>query len=227
MPALLIGSIGALVETSELQREAFNGAFLEHGLDWVWEREDYASRLADSGGAARVARYAEDRGEEVDAFAVHHTKTRLFQERIAKGGLEPRPGVAETIEAVKGAGHRLGFVSATAPGTVSTLLHAVEGRIDPASFDFVFDAVRAGTPPKPAPDAYRTALEAMNERADACLAVEDNADGVAAATAAGLACLAFPGANTQDHDYSAATAVVRGQLDPEDVLARLNARGAA
>ncbi|MFT7179418.1 MAG: phosphoglycolate phosphatase-like HAD superfamily hydrolase, partial [Oceanospirillaceae bacterium] len=37
--AILFGSIGTLVETSELQRRAFNQAFSEAGLDWNWSEE--------------------------------------------------------------------------------------------------------------------------------------------------------------------------------------------
>tara|TARA_B110000503_G_scaffold47893_1_gene77939 strand:+ start:1294 stop:1407 length:114 start_codon:yes stop_codon:yes gene_type:complete len=32
--AVFFGSIGTLVETSDLQRRAFNQAFAEAGLDW-------------------------------------------------------------------------------------------------------------------------------------------------------------------------------------------------
>ena len=35
MRALIFGSIGVLVETSELQRQAYNRAFAEHGLDGI------------------------------------------------------------------------------------------------------------------------------------------------------------------------------------------------
>jgi len=39
--AILFGSIGTLIETSDLQRESFNEAFKEAGLDWYWDQEDY------------------------------------------------------------------------------------------------------------------------------------------------------------------------------------------
>ena len=37
MKALLFGSIGTLIETSNIQRESFNQAFKEIGLDWHWD----------------------------------------------------------------------------------------------------------------------------------------------------------------------------------------------
>jgi len=37
--AILFGSIGTIVETSELQLKSFNQAFSEAGLDWNWSIE--------------------------------------------------------------------------------------------------------------------------------------------------------------------------------------------
>ena len=44
--SLLFGSIGTIIETSELQRESFNEAFKEAGLDWYWDQEDYRLLLS-------------------------------------------------------------------------------------------------------------------------------------------------------------------------------------
>ena len=95
--ALIFGSIGTLVETSELQREAFNAAFREAGLDWDWDREAYRSMLKQSGGRKRIAQYARERGVSVDADALHARKTELFDARIREHGLDLRAGVAEIL----------------------------------------------------------------------------------------------------------------------------------
>ena len=36
MKAILFGSIGTLVETSEIQRKRYNLAFEKVGVDWYW-----------------------------------------------------------------------------------------------------------------------------------------------------------------------------------------------
>ena len=46
MPALLLGSISTVADTSELQRQAFNQAFEEHGLDWQWDQDQYRAMLS-------------------------------------------------------------------------------------------------------------------------------------------------------------------------------------
>ena len=55
---------------------------------------------------------------------------------------------------------------------------------------------------------------------DECVAVEDNLGGVQAATAAGVACIAFPNENTAEHDFSGADRRVE-RLDFADVQATI------
>ena len=59
MKAVLFGSIGTLIETSDIQRESFNQAFKEAGLDWYWDQEDYTKLLKKSGGTKRIEDFAE------------------------------------------------------------------------------------------------------------------------------------------------------------------------
>lgn len=206
MPALLIGSISTLADTSELQRSAFNGAFAEHGLDWHWDRETYRAMLETAGGAARIAAHASGLGVDVDAAAVHATKSRLFRERLAGAGIEPRPGVVDVIAAARAADNPVGLVTTTSKANVEALLGALAPAVSPDSFDVVITAEDVATP-KPHPDAYEAALARLGIQPADALAVEDNVDGVAAATAAGMRCVAFPNANTIGHDFSEAVTV--------------------
>jgi HAD superfamily hydrolase (TIGR01509 family) len=200
MSALLLGSISALADTSELQREAFNTAFAEHGLDWEWGQEDYQQMLTGNGGRDRVAAYAAERGEQVDADAVHATKSRIFQERLRSGSVSARPGVAETISAARAAGHKVALVTTTSADNLAALDAGLGGLPALRDFDLVVDGdqVRQG---KPDPEAYRFALEKLGEDATDCVAVEDNVGGVEAARAAGIPVVAFPNTNTAGHDF--------------------------
>ena len=58
MKAVLFGSIGTLIETSDIQRESFNQAFKENGLDWYWSKETYKNLLKNSGGSKRIENFA-------------------------------------------------------------------------------------------------------------------------------------------------------------------------
>ena len=65
--AILFGSIGTIVETSELQLRSFNQAFSEAGLDWNWSIEEYQTMLKKSGGRNRINDFANQVGIEVNA----------------------------------------------------------------------------------------------------------------------------------------------------------------
>ena len=44
---------GTLAETEGIHRRAFNAAFLEHGLEWYWDRGTYTKLLHVAGGKER------------------------------------------------------------------------------------------------------------------------------------------------------------------------------
>ena len=216
MSAILFGSISTLVDTSELQRRAFNESFEAHGLDWQWSQPDYMAMLDSNGGAQRIADYAEARGDDVDADAVHATKSEIFQELLATAGLKARPGVVATVDEAKRRDIKLGFVTTTSPENISALLEALSPDIDAETFDLIVDRDSVDSP-KPDAAAYLFALEQLGENADSAVAIEDNVGGVAAASAAGVKCIAFPNENTADGDFAAAAETV-DSLDAEQLV---------
>jgi HAD superfamily hydrolase (TIGR01509 family) len=203
MTTLLFGSIGTLADTSELQREAFNEAFAQHGLDWNWSQDEYRELLRDSGGADRIAAYARDRGDEVDAAAVHQTKSELFQRKLETDGVQPRAGVVDTINQAVGAGAKIALVTTTSPENVAALGRALDPEVKLDTFALVVDTSDVDQP-KPAPDVYRYALQQLDVPGETCVAIEDNVGGVRAATEAGIAVVAFPGENNAGHDFDGA-----------------------
>ena len=220
MKAILFGSIGSVVETSELQRRAFNQAFQDFGLAWHWSVDEYRAMLADSGGAKRLETYALNRGETVDAQALHTAKTAHFHHLIATSGISARAGVVEVIHRASACGVKLGFVSTTNRASLNLVLDHTDG-LHREMFDII-TASDLGLPQKPAPFVYQYALSALGLKAVGAIAIEDNGPGVRAARNAGLACLAFPGANTADHDFGGAQRVLLDGLE-EQLFGRLAA----
>ncbi len=211
MTAILFGSIGTVADTSELQRKAFNQAFEAHGLDWHWDRHDYVAMLDHSGGQARITAYAESLGQEVDAAAIHETKSKIFQNTLATGGFTPRPGVIETVEKARREGVKLALVTTTSETNVGALIAAMKPTVDISSFDLVVDSSHVKEA-KPDKAAYLFALDRLDEPAEACVAIEDNVGGVQSAVAAGLRVVAFPNENTAGHRFDQAS----GRVDRLD-----------
>lgn len=215
MSAILFGSISTVADTSELQRRAFNDAFAAHGLDWSWDQEAYRDLLTSNGGRDRIAEYASTQGQSVDSAAIHQTKSALFQERLAQADLTAREGVLDTVRGAKDLGWKVGLVTTTSQGNIEALLGALGPDLDADVFDVIVDASHVESS-KPDPEAYAFALHALGETPDGCVAIEDNVGGTQAAVAAGLTCVAFPNANTAQHDFAGAERVV-DRLDVDEL----------
>ncbi|WP_299576661.1 HAD-IA family hydrolase [uncultured Williamsia sp.] len=215
MSAVLFGSISTLVDTSEIQRRAFNEAFRSHGLDWEWSRDDYRSMLGSNGGANRVADYAGQRGEKVDADAVHATKSEIFRTILLQDGASARPGVVETISAARERGMKVGLVTTTSQENVAAVLSALGPDVSTDSFDIITDVTSVDSP-KPDKAVYEYALTQLGESAGDVVAIEDNVGGVSAARAASIRCVAFPNENTAGTTFADALEQVDA-LDPTHV----------
>ena len=111
--ALLFGSIGSIVETSEIQRKSFNKAFKQYGLDWNWTKREYFSLLNKSGGKDRISRYAKKNKEIVNSTYLRNLKTKIFNNYLKKNQLKLRPGVKNLILFCKKEKIKLAFVSST------------------------------------------------------------------------------------------------------------------
>ncbi|MDP7723677.1 HAD-IA family hydrolase [Mycobacterium sp. TY814] len=219
MTAVLFGSISTLADTSELQRRAFNEAFASSGLDWEWSRDEYVGMLGSNGGAQRIRDYAQSRGQDVDAAAVHALKSEIFQRLLGDSEVTPRDGVTATIAEAKKNNHKVGFVTTTSPANIDALLSALEPEISAETFDLIVNKESVAAA-KPDAAAYEFALDKLGERADSVVAIEDNLGGVAAAVQAGIPCIAFLNENTsraEQAEYTAAIQIV-DSLDPETVL---------
>ena len=205
MQALLFGSIGTIVETSELQHRAFNLAFDIHELDWHWDRESYEEMLKVSGGVRRIMAYAARQNTVVDAQAVHATKTGIFLDLLRNGQTDIRPGVVDLLKRAKADGCKTGFVSGTEQATIDIIIALLR---DAGVPDFDVVTSRAlNVAEKPDPALYVAALSHLGIAAGQALAIEDNVDGVAAAKAAGLSVIGSPGTYTQASDLGNADVV--------------------
>lgn len=206
--AVFFGSIGVLTETSDLQRQAFNAAFAEAGLDWDWDPVSYAAMLHVPGGEQRIARYAHARGQEVDAVHLHMRKVRHFERMASTVGLTPRPGVVELMAAAQAHDVQIGFVTATGPDTVALVLRGLADDISAEDFAYIGNRHRV-LKPKPSPDIYLDALQSLALSPDEVLAIEDTPESAEAALAAGITTIGYPGAAAQDRSFPKGVTIVR------------------
>lgn len=222
--AVIFGAIGVIAETSDLQRQAFNLAFAEQGLDWNWDGETYRRLLSINGGQARLRAYRDEdvqRSDVTEAVitTLHERKTHYYAALNAKGTLTPRRGVAELIKACREADVRVALCTSTSLENVDAIKVALGDTLDFDAFASVTTIDKIGAV-KPAPDAYLHCLSQLGLLAHEVVAIEDTPVSMASAIAAGIAVIATPGAMTDDQDFSGAAmkvddlaAVTLAQLD--------------
>ena len=198
--SLLLGSIGTIIETSDLQRESFNEAFKEAGLDWYWGHVDYRLLLKQSGGTKRIEDFAEKNNTTVEAQKIRERKTEIFNQKLLTEKLIPREGVIDVIEYAKNNQLKLGFVTSTTEDNINSIFLALKNYFTEEDFDFVGNNTMIQNP-KPHPDIYKEAIKRLNVKPNECIAIEDSRESALSAHNAKISCIAFPGSFHEEDNY--------------------------
>ncbi|HWB71953.1 MAG TPA: HAD-IA family hydrolase [Egibacteraceae bacterium] len=207
---------GTLVDSERHgHRVAFNDAFEEFDLPYRWDEEQYGRLLRVTGGQSRLRHFLEEQGEPPEraddlAARLHAHKTERFRALIDEGAIPARPGVERLLAELDADGTTVAITTTGSREWVEPLLDLLFGAGR-------FAAIVAGddvADRKPDPAAYLKLLDRLGLPPEVVVAVEDSAEGVQAARAAQLACLAVVNDYTRDQDLSAAQLVVDGFGDP-------------
>ena len=214
--ALIFDVDGTLADTESTHRAAFNQAFAEVGRDWNWDDALYTRLLEVSGGKERILHYWKqvdpgltDIGDGVrDTIErIHGLKTAAYEAAVREGAVGLRPGVLALIESARRQGLRLAIATTTSRVNVAALLRAAIGPDWSHYFAVVEDASSAPRK-KPNPQVYLQTLRGLGLGARDCLALEDSANGLQAARAAGLPTVITRNRFTRDHDFTGALRVL-------------------
>jgi beta-phosphoglucomutase-like phosphatase (HAD superfamily) len=144
---------------------------------------------------------------------------RRVRQRELLVGLTPLPGVLDHLAAATHLGLPIAIASSSEIDWILPNLEALG-----LASTFAHLSVYDGTcPAKPAPDLYIKACQALGVDAREALAYEDSPNGIAAAKAAGMRCVAVPHDLTRHLDLSAADVVVDSLagIKLADLLAQL------
>jgi len=215
--ALIFDVDGTLADTESAHRAAFNLAFAEVGLDWMWDEDTYRDLLEVSGGKERILHYWQKRQPDLkdiggagvrDTVArMHELKTAAYERAVQDGAVTLRPGVLRLIEQAHQEGLRLAIATTTSPVNISVLMRAAIGPDWADYFPIVEDASTAPIK-KPHPQVYQQTLKRLQLSAQECLVFEDSANGLKAAMAAGLATVITPNRFTEHHDFVGALRIL-------------------
>jgi len=197
LKALIFDVDGTLADTEEAHRCAFNEAFQQLGLPWNWSKPKYAHLLPAAGVPTLMGRIE----------AIHRAKTLNYTRMVLAGEVPLRDGVERLIDDAARSHVRLCIATTTTFANVEALLRTGLG---PKALDR-FAVVGAGgnaARKKPAADIYEYVLRQLDASPQECVAIEDSANGLRAAKAAGLYTIVTPSFWTRTEDFSDADLVL-------------------
>jgi HAD superfamily hydrolase (TIGR01509 family) len=198
---------GLLLDTEVVWQAAEEQLFAAHGA--VFTREDKLAVIGTSFDLA--ARYfAERLGQPPERGPALVEEMVLSMYEALQADVAGRPGALELVARLRG---RLPLALAS-----NSPRRLVDAALATARLTDVFDVIVTSDDvarSKPAPDIYLLVCERLGVAAEHVLALEDSSAGVAAAKAAGLACIAVP--QFAETDVAAADRVIDSleELIPE------------
>ena len=194
MKSILFGSIGVLVESSEIQRKAFNEAFKEFGLDWYWNVANYIKMLEKPGGLNRIAEYSKFKLNENEVKEIHNLKVKHFK-YLSKNKLKPRKGILETIDYGLKNNIKIGFITTTNKLTLDLVMEGLSEFIDFSNFDLITYEENVSRR-KPHPDIYNYAIKKLDLNCSSSISIENTTENCNSSIKAKLTTLFYPGEYT-------------------------------
>jgi HAD superfamily hydrolase (TIGR01509 family) len=199
--ALLFDFDGTMLETESSSYGSWRDLLAEHGFELT--HDAWSGAVGTIDGVDPVALLEAHLGAPVDRVELEARQRRLHREMLAEETL--RPGVPEVVDEAHARGLHWAIVTSASERWVREHLRRL--RLD-AHWEHIVAADGDPARAKPAPLLYREAAELLGVAPEEAVAVEDSPNGVTAAKAAGMTCIAFPNPITSRMDLGHADAVV-------------------
>jgi HAD superfamily hydrolase (TIGR01509 family) len=218
---LLFDFDGLLVDTETASRAGWEWLYREHGHELPHDR--WALLVGTVDGPFDPWSHLEElvgaplERDELDARRHAHEMSLVEAEEL-------RPGIAEYLADAERLGLRKAIVSSASRRWIDLNLGRLERLV---GWDAIVTADHDPVRAKPSPTLYLEALELLGLDAREAIAFEDSPNGVRAAKAAGLFCIAVPNSITRDLGLEEADVVVDSlaEFPLARLLDRANERG--
>lgn len=201
--AVIFDMDGVLTDSEPLINAAAIAMFREKGL--LVQPEDFLPFVG-TGEDRYIGGVAEKHHFALDLPAAKKRTYEIYLD-LVPGRLKPFPGAAELVRACRQRGLQVAVASSADRIKVAANLQKIGLPID------TWDGVVTGesvTAKKPAPDIFLAAASALGRAPSECVVVEDAVNGVEAAKAAGMRCVAV--AQTFSPERLTAADLVRARI---------------
>lgn len=177
--AVIFDMDGVLVDAKVWHYDALNMALRDFG--YHISEEEHKLEYDGLPTSVKLTKLSMEKGLSEALHGQINALKQLYTIEIFKERVVPQAHIIEALSALKNDGYKLGIASNSIRDTVLTFL-------DYSSYRSYFSVILSNTDvsaPKPDPEIYQAACRLLNEERTACLVVEDNHNGILAATRAG------------------------------------------
>jgi HAD superfamily hydrolase (TIGR01509 family) len=214
--AFLFDFDGLILDTETASRAGWEWLYREHGFSLP--AEQWATVIGTIGAPWSPMDHLEELvGAPLERDALN--ERRYAHELSLIETEELRPGIAEYLAEAESRGIKRAIVSSSSRRWIDMHLARLERSV---GWDAIVAADHDVSRAKPRPDLYVETLGLLDVDAGAAIAFEDSPNGVRAARAAGIFCVAIPNDVTRDLGLDEADLVVESlaELPPSELLAR-------
>ena len=206
---------GVLIDTEKHYNIAWCEAAKQAGYTDFTREHALMLRSCDARAASKMMKGIF--GEQFDYYAIREIRRTIVAKRLAKYGLEKKPGLDEILAFL----HKKGIKTAVATATPLELtLQHLEKIGVKDQFDKIVSAKQVENG-KPAPDVYLYACEQIGEQPKDCIAVEDSPNGIRSAYAAGCMPVMVPDLTEPDEELKPLLyAVVKTLADIQGIIGK-------
>jgi HAD superfamily hydrolase (TIGR01509 family) len=201
--ALVLDFDGLVADTEGPEYRAWVDTWADYGHELTLEEWVQCIGTNDADGWDALRELARRVGDDFDPDEAQRRRRARHHPAI-HALVDPLPGVVDLLDQAEAAGLTTAIASSSGDDWVPVLLEQLR-LTDRFAHLSVFDGT---CPAKPAPDLYLRACDALGVEPSEAVAFEDSPNGIAAAKAAGLWCVAVPHDLTRGLDLSLADLVI-------------------
>lgn len=200
--AFIFDMDGVLVDSENLYKEIEQELFREFGL--TIDHEEHISYQGCSNPVMwNLIKRKHGLHQSLDDL-VAKTEKKVIRFFSGFPMIEPMPGVVELLHWLKLKEFKLALASSSSIEVIDIVL-AKTGLAN--YFDVIVDCTEAGAG-KPDPAIFLLAQKKLGIPRENCVIVEDSSNGIKAAKAAGINCIAFSGPGSEHQDQSEADLII-------------------
>ncbi len=214
--AFLFDFDGLIIDTETASRAGWQWLYRQHGFELP--NEEWATVVGTIGAQFDPMAHLEElAGRPLERDELN--ERRYAHELSLIEAEELRPGIADYLAEAKRRGLKRAIVSSSTRRWIDMHLARLERSV---GWDAIVAADHDVERAKPRPDLYLEALDLLGVAAGEAVAFEDSLNGVLAARAAGIFCVAIPNEVTRDMGLDHADLLLHSlaELPPAELLAR-------